>query len=176
MKGLRNRICIIIAVIIVLILTVIFNIFTGTHKNQLLAKEGTLDLVNWNFKKDGVVSLEGEWEFYWNQLLTYEDFQNENPIKPDGYFKVPSVWTNYILNGKKISENGYATYRLKVKTNNMDSLKGLKILTSSTSYKLMVNNQVVAEMVLLGRHKEQLCLNLDPKRFVLKIQIRILKL
>lgn len=163
MKGLRNRIFIIIAVIIFLILTVIFNIFTGTHKNQLLAKEGTLDLVNWNFKKDGVVSLEGEWEFYWNQLLTYEDFQKENPVKPDGYFKVPSVWTNYTLNGKKIPENGYATYRLKVKTNNIDNLKGLKILTSSTSYKLMINNQVVAKNGVVGKTQETAIPEFSPQ-------------
>jgi two-component system, sensor histidine kinase ChiS len=154
MKALKNRIFIIIAVITFFILTVIFNIFIGTHKNQLLAKEGTLDLINWDFKKDGVANLDGEWEFYWNQLLTYEDFQNGNPIKPDGYFKVPSVWTNYTLNGLKIPENGYATYRLKVKTNNMDILKGLKILTSSTSYKLMINNKVVAESGVVGKNQE----------------------
>lgn len=154
MKIIKNRIFIIIGVITFFILIVIFNIFTGTHKNQLLAKEGTLNLVNWDFEKDGVVSLDGEWEFYWNQLLTYEDFHKENSIKPDGYFKVPSVWTNYTLNGKKVPKDGYATYRLKVKTNNIDTLKGLKILTSSTSYKLMINNKVVAESGIVGKTQE----------------------
>lgn len=154
MKSLKNRIFIIIAVITFLIVTIIFNIFTGAHKNQLLAKEGTLDLVNWDFKKDGVATLDGEWEFYWNQLLKYDDFHKENTIKPDGYFEVPNVWTSHTLNGLKIPENGYATYRLKVKTNNIDFLKGLKILTSSTSYKLMINNKVVAENGVVGKNKE----------------------
>ena len=154
MKFFKNRIFVIIAVIILFILTVIFNVFNGTQKSHLLAKEGTMDLVNWDLKKDGVVSLDGDWEFYWNQLLTYEDFHKEAPIKPDGYFKVPSVWTNYDLNDKKLSGSGYATYRLIIKTNDINSLKGLKILTNSTSYKLMVNNQVIAESGQVGKTKE----------------------
>jgi len=154
MKSIKNRIFIIIAVIIFFILIVIFNVFTGTHKNQVLAKDGTLDLSNWDFNKDGVASLDGEWEFYWNQLLTYEDFHKENPIKTDGYFKIPNVWTNYTLNGGKVPPNGYATYRLKIKTNNVDSLKGLKILTSSTSYKLMINSKVISENGVVGNTEE----------------------
>lgn len=154
MKFFRNRIFVIIAVIIFYILTVIFNVFNGTSKIQLLAREGIIDLANWDFKKDGVVSLDGEWEFYWNQLLTYEDFHKEVPIKPDGYFKVPSVWNNYHLNGNKLPANGCATYRLRIKTNDLNSIKGLKILTSSTSYKLMINNQVIAESGRVGKTKE----------------------
>jgi Putative regulator of cell autolysis len=163
MKFFKNRIFVIIAVIIFYILTVIFNVSNGTQKSQLLAREGIIDLVNWDFKKDGVVSLDGEWEFYWNQLLTYEDFHKEVPIKPDGYFKVPRVWTNYDLNGNKLPANGYATYRLRIKTNDINSLKGLKILTSSTSYKLMINNQVIAESGRVGKTKETSIPEFSPK-------------
>lgn len=163
MKFFRNRIFVIIAVIIFYILTVIFNVYNGAQKSQLVAREGSIDLVNWDFKKDGVVSLDGEWEFYWNQLLTYEDFHKEAPIKPDGYFKVPSVWNNYKLNGDSLPENGYATYRLKVKTNDVDSLKGLKILTNSTSYKLMINNKVIAESGRVGKTKEDSIPEFNPQ-------------
>ncbi|WP_160689741.1 ATP-binding protein [Clostridium sp. C2-6-12] len=163
MKVFKNRIFVIIVVIILFILAVIFNVFNQTQKSHLSAKEGTLDLVNWDFKKDGVVSLDGEWEFYWNQLLTYEDFHKEIPIKPDGYFRVPSVWTNYELNGKKLPSYGYSTYRLRIKTNDMNSLKGLKMLTNSTSYKLMVNNQLVAESGRVGKTKETSIPEFNPQ-------------
>jgi len=33
-----------------------------------------IDLSSWDFKKDGTISLSGEWQFYWHQLLTPEDF------------------------------------------------------------------------------------------------------
>lgn len=154
MKNFRNRIFIIIAVIIFFVLTVIFNVFNGIQKNQPLSEKGTLNLVDWDLKKDGVVSLDGEWEFYWNQFLTYEDFHKEIPVKIDGYFKVPSVWTNYTLNGNRLPADGYATYRLKVKTNNIESLKGLKILTNSTSYKIMINDQLIAESGRVGKTRE----------------------
>ena len=33
------------------------------------AVDGVLDLSAWDFEKDGLVKLDGEWEFYWEQLL-----------------------------------------------------------------------------------------------------------
>jgi signal transduction histidine kinase len=144
-------------------MTIIFNVFNGIQKSKLSAEKGTLNLVNWHFNEDGVISLDGEWEFYWNQLLTYEDFHKEIPVKADGYFKIPSVWTNYDLNGNKLPSNGYATYRLKVKTNNIDSLKGLKILTSSTAYKLMINDQLIAKSGTVGKTKETAISEFKPQ-------------
>ncbi|MBV7274514.1 response regulator [Clostridium sp. PL3] len=132
----------------------IFSIFLHPNKNILQAQNGVLDLSNWNFEKDGVISLDGNWEFYWNKLLTYEDFHKGEQIKPDGYFAVPDVWTNYTLNDKKIPSKGYATYRLRIKTKDIESLKGLKILTASTSYKLMINNKIVAQNGVVGKTKQ----------------------
>jgi len=40
------------------------------------AKKGVLDLSSWNFEKDGIVPLKGDWEFYWKQLLKPGDFKN----------------------------------------------------------------------------------------------------
>ena len=34
------------------------------------AKAGVLDLSGWDFEKNGMVRLGGEWEFYWHRLLT----------------------------------------------------------------------------------------------------------
>ncbi|EKQ58290.1 MULTISPECIES: ATP-binding protein [unclassified Clostridium] len=154
MKVLKNRTSIIFLSIFFILLLFLFNIYQEYHKKQLQAEKGSIDLTSWNFEKDGVISLDGEWEFYWNQLLTEDDFKNGESIKPDGYFRVPSVWTNYISNNAKFPEQGYATYRLKVKTDDLDSLKGLKILTTSTSYKLMVNEKIVAENGVVGITKE----------------------
>ncbi len=80
-------------------LPVLFNMFSKPNKRPLQVKNGTMDLLNWDFQKYGIVSLDGEWEFYWNQLLTYEVFHKGNEIKPDGYVAVPNVWTNYIIKG-----------------------------------------------------------------------------
>ena len=33
------------------------------------SQPGVLDLTDWNFAADQVVPLDGQWEFYWNQIL-----------------------------------------------------------------------------------------------------------
>ena len=38
------------------------------------AVDGILDLSGWDFEKSGPIKLEGEWEFYWKQLLEPKDF------------------------------------------------------------------------------------------------------
>ncbi|MBP2642557.1 MAG: response regulator [Firmicutes bacterium] len=117
-----------------------------------IARQGVLDLSEWNFEKNGVVPLDGKWEFYWNQLLTYQDFHTET--KPGMiYGAVPSMWNYYTFNGISLPGNGYATYRLKVKTNDPTGLTGLKITTMSTAYKLMVNNTIVAENGIAGTNE-----------------------
>ena len=47
-------------------------------KQQPFVKSGILDLTNWDFSKDGPVKLDGEWEFYWNQLLQPNDFATKD--------------------------------------------------------------------------------------------------
>ena len=87
----------------------------SVNKDQPIAKNGVLDLRNWDFEKDGIVNLDGEWEFYWERFLVSEDFQKD--VKPEmtGFVHVPSFWDRYELLGKKLIQNGYGTYRLKVR-------------------------------------------------------------
>src|SRR3989442_1024065 len=50
--------------------------------------------------------LQGEWEFYWKQLLEPSDFLNVS--RQPSYMAVPSSWSS----GK--IRHGYCTYRLRV--------------------------------------------------------------
>ncbi len=146
----------IIAIFVLLIGTLfIFVTYAENHKKMPLAKKGILDLTQWNFHKDGPIKLDGEWEFYWNQLLTYDDFhRGDKNYNPSGYFSVPSVWNNYKVDGKKLPGKGYATYRLKIKSNNTVDLQGLKLLTQSTAYKLMINRETIATSGIVGISRE----------------------
>lgn len=154
MKVLNVRKYMMWIIVSAILISFTFNILYQQQEEKQQAQKGVLDLSNWDFEKDGVVSLDGEWEFYWNQLLTYEDFNGEEENKLDGYYKIPSVWNDYTLNGDKLPGEGYATYRLKVKVNDISSLKGLKILNQSTAYKLMINDKVIARNGQVGKTKE----------------------
>jgi len=53
--------------------------------DQPKAEKGILDLTQWQFEEDGVIKLNGQWEFYWNQLL--EPHQLEDTSKRRVFFK-----------------------------------------------------------------------------------------
>lgn len=143
---------IILLVIIFLLILINFSPISS-HKKEPQVKNGVLDLTEWDFNTDGAVNLDGEWEFYWDQLLTHDDFYKGNQFL-SGYFTVPSVWNHYQLNGNDLPGYGYATYRIKIKTKDQHSLKGLKISTMSTAYKLMVDDVLLAENGIVGSRED----------------------
>jgi Signal transduction histidine kinase len=134
-----------IFILIALVLLAVYFTMDRPSTVQPAAKEGYLDLSGWNFEKDGVIALDGKWEFYWNKLLTYDDFhRGAEDIEPDGYVPVPGVWNSYSVKGKTLPGEGCATYRLRVGSNSRDAEMGLKIANMSTAYRLMVNNETIA--------------------------------
>jgi len=143
-----------ISILLPLLLTfLIVAVSSPTTTTMPKPHQGVLDLRNWDLERDGIVVLDGEWEFYWNQLLTYQDFHDDTTILPS-YSVVPSIWNDHVADGKKLPGFGYATYRLKIQTNNKELRESLKIMTMSTAYKLMVNDRIVATNGTVGVNKE----------------------
>lgn len=121
------------------------------NRAQPTVQNGALDLTGWNFDANGFVNLDGEWEFYWNQLLTYRDFvESTHEINFCGYQNVPDVWNSYFFGGEQPGGKGFATYRIKVKINDVTETLGLKIKTMSTSYQLMIDGTLVASSGVVG--------------------------
>jgi two-component system sensor histidine kinase ChiS len=73
-----------------------------------------MDLSGWDFEKDGMVRLNGQWEFYWHQLLTPADFHRPDTPEMTGFFSPPGPWDGYEVSGTPLGPHGYATFRLKV--------------------------------------------------------------
>ncbi|WP_432776076.1 hypothetical protein AAFJ72_03525 [Brevibacillus gelatini] len=96
-----------------LVLSAIF-LFPSSTKSGPQAVRGVLDASDWNFATDGVIRLEGEWEFYRKQLLTPEDFKTTDradKLREMKYVHVPNPWED-VNDGEG---TGYATYRLQIK-------------------------------------------------------------
>lgn len=146
-----------ILVIFLALFWMFINKNTEAFIKQPIAKDGMLDLKNWDFKKQGVIKLDGQWEFYYNQLLTPEDFKKET-VKP-GMINIPGNFNGYDYKGKQLDGKGYATYRLKVTTNKEEDLYAIKTEFIQTAHKIWINGKLVAECGKVGKSK----LEMEPK-------------
>ena len=132
--------------LLVLIVTGIVFILSATALNQMspkrsaapLAHQGVLELNGWNFSRDGNVLLNGNWEFYWDQLLDPHDFFSAAP-EPTGYYSVPLYWTKYP--GLQLPAKGIATYRLIIHPDNPHQILALKLPEIYTEFSLWVNGK-----------------------------------
>ncbi|MCX7922333.1 MAG: histidine kinase [Clostridia bacterium] len=115
---------------------------TSNDSHYFKAEQGVLDLTGCDLKQNSTIKLDGEWEFYWNSFFSYSDFSK---AKPDMYIGVPSTWNEYSINGESLPGEGYATYRLHVKTNfPSGTILGLRIYVFSSAYTLYINERTVA--------------------------------
>lgn len=117
--------------------------------------KGVLDLRGWDFENDGVVKLNGEWEFYHMQFLDPGIFEGKNFLSPGGvYVRVPSYWKQYSINGRPISNHGYATYRLKILLPEYKRTLALKFLTAGSALTVYINGMLTARAGIPGISKE----------------------
>jgi len=113
-----------------------------THQSTVpvapAADQGMIELSNWDFAKQGNVSLDGNWAFYWDELLAPGQFYAKIPT---GYYRLPSGWAKYKT--LRLPAHGCATYRLIVKTNSAEGLYGISVPNVYTEYALWVNGSLL---------------------------------
>ena len=116
-------------------LIVIISSIHAKTNNNFVASNGTLNLGISNVLETSSIKLQGDWEFYWNQLYDPKDFKETNKIIKPIYGKIPKSWTTYTINGNKLPSTGYATYRLIVhkKSDTEKTIYGLKVSTIFSS-------------------------------------------
>lgn len=102
------------------------------------AVNGMLDLTNWHFAEDGVLPLNGEWEFYPDKLLNHKEMSIANRYtKPPATMMVPGSWS------PSMHKLGMATYRLRINMGNTSEIYGLKTLSIQMSNRIIVNGKTV---------------------------------
>ncbi len=106
------------------------------------ARKGVLDLREVQFT-GSKISLNGEWEFYWEQLIEPGGFSGEN-LNPD-FFKFPGLWNDALTTGgTALSSKGYATYRLKVLLPSAAPPLALSAVHFYNNYRLFADGEEVA--------------------------------
>jgi two-component system sensor histidine kinase ChiS len=139
------KIIYLISIILIFLLLLLTSSINGikSKNSKPVAINGVLDLRNWDFSKDGPVALNGQWEFYYNQLLSPEDFKNQMVSKEIKYINSPKNLKHYNSNGGSTDRTSYATYRLKVLINPSEKPVEIKSELSKTFQRLWASDKLL---------------------------------
>ena len=132
-------------------------------QNNETAVKGYLDLSRYDFEEQGMLCLDGEWQFFYNRFIApakYGDLKAFN--RPDLYMTPPTVWNYYKINGKPIPGFGYGTYRMIVTGATPGMPLALKILPQSTAYDLYIDGALLAENGVVSIDKEHSVVEYHP--------------
>lgn len=134
----------------IIIVSVVLGGCSGQSSNiHMKSGNGITDLTMLQFGND-TAKLDGEWEFYWNQLLGPGETDTDLMT---GYATLPGSWNNYMVDENAISGAGYATYRLTLMAGKGGRL-ALKVPRVHTAYKLWVNGKLSAAAGNVGTNME----------------------
>lgn len=110
-----DRICFLMVFLLVIFMTAGPLVYSHFHDRLLgdpCIENGVLDLSGWEPDRNYAIYLDGEWEFYWGRFIVSDG--DPDPVS-DGLFRVPEMWRNYSVKGKKLPKSGIASYRIHVK-------------------------------------------------------------
>lgn len=119
---------------------------------SMVISGGKVDLTEWNFSKNHV-RLDGEWEFYWGELLTASSFAS-GILPSHVLITVPSNWNGTVIDNKPIEGYGCGTYRLKIKMKYDNRMYGLKLIDAGTSYRVYIGDKLIATNGVVAKNKE----------------------
>lgn len=126
------------------------------HQNRPpRAVAGVLDLREWDFKKDGVVSLAGQWSFFWNRQIPPDRLGIGEDPADKGFMVVPGTWNGYRAKNETLPGIGFATYSLKIFTQPKQQHLALKLLDMSSAFSLYANGALVADAGIPGKRPEE---------------------
>lgn len=127
----------------------------GNAERGAAAVKGYLDLSHYDFASQGMLTLDGEWQFYHSRFIEPVKYSPSLALeKPDVYITPPTLWNYYHINGKPIPGFGYGTYRTIVTGVKPGTEMAIKILPESTAYKLYIDDQLLAGNGIVSETKE----------------------
>ncbi|MCX7820529.1 MAG: LuxR C-terminal-related transcriptional regulator [Brevinematales bacterium] len=119
-----------------------------------LAKEGIINFSGYDFNQHDIISLDGDYEVYWQELIFPGDFEKDKNQRAE-FSTFPTIWNNETYRGKKLNGQGFATYRLKIIVDKTDYNLSMYIKNFSTSYRLYFNKKLIATNgVVSSKEKE----------------------
>ena len=80
--------------LLLLLLLFFLNCVNNTQSTSKQAINGVINLSDWDFQKQGFVSMEGQWEFFWNQFLYPNEPIDNHFENRTAYLAPGDVWSD----------------------------------------------------------------------------------
>jgi len=161
LKGLRNKLLIVLLLAVAMSVTACGD--KASRPSAPKIRHGVLDLSEWRLEGNGPVDLVGEWEFYWDKLVTSGEFEQQPGPEMTGYFDMPGYWTGKRQNDRRFPADGYATFRLNILMGGQKGYFALKLLDLSSAYTCWINGRQVDSAGIVATKPERSKPQFSPK-------------
>jgi len=154
-KNLKQTLVKIMLLILFLVIFPPFNAYgqnNSSNEPEPRAVNGVIDLSDFTEGTYNNIKLDGQWEFYWNELLTPQELKK---LREKSYISIPGSWNSFEVDGKPIGGDGYATFRLTIKLPEDAGALALKLPSIYTAHKLWVNGELASADGEVGQSKEE---------------------
>jgi two-component system sensor histidine kinase ChiS len=129
-------------------------------------EKGLLDLRTTDLNSSSFYNLNGEWEFYWEQLLEPATYDAARGNGTGILVRVPSYWESYRVNGEQLPGSGYGTYALTILLPPaIASPLCIDIPVFDVAYRFYLNEWLVGENGTVGTSREEEAPWYEPSRF-----------
>jgi len=140
-----------IGLLIVLMLS--FSSISSAHRTTVTNVAATFDFANWQ-SNDGAVVLNGAWSMHWQQQLSPQNWPVAHSQEIPPTIELPITWDRPEVANPMYPGKGFATFTATLANLSTDVRWGLIIPEQSTSFRLFVNDAVVAEGGIAGLSKD----------------------
>ena len=131
------------------------SLLTGCAPNTQGEAAGS-SVISLGYQEDGrVFTMEGEWEFYWDQLYTPRDFAHPEKLTPHSLQTVPKSWTAYQDEaGNNYPAHGVATYRKVFTMEEPPYRMSVYIPKIWSASKVWLNGELISARGKISREEE----------------------
>ena len=121
------------------------------------SKAATLDLRDHDWSEGSIHSLQGNWDFYWQQLILPTPSDSKPKAQPNTgsvLFPVPGAWNAPPEGYVSFPGFGYATYQLSILIPPQSSNLFIAIPDMASAYKLFNHGQLIDKNGIVGTQKD----------------------
>ncbi|WDL95642.1 ATP-binding protein [Alicyclobacillus sp. ALC3] len=145
--GLAKDKFILVFTLLVIVIGLLFYVDYSPSNAMPIAHQGVLDAGKWNFSKQGVLLLNGQWVYYPSQFVDARKITSGQ--SKYSFLEVPRVGLNW---GRPSGSSpwGYGTYRVTVDLNSSDLSMGMMLGSIQTSSRVFINGKLVYQSGVPG--------------------------